>query len=255
MQPCQGLNPKIVTNGDIMYTTLSDAPFGKSLILKKIDDQALALQLKRMGLFEGSEITRIDEEVLIQPVRIKGPEKEVILGGRMGTKVIVHLDNGRKVPAAEMKPGETGHIEGLTCGSQLCRSLEVMGLKENDEITFLRKLPPMQYVAVIEKNKRISLSEGMAAKIWGKMNDKMLQFCSARAGENFYVQELLCGQNAKKMITSLGVKPGTVLILEGVEQAQSLFMYIHDPIIITSKDGLRLFLQQDQGKEIFVREI
>ncbi|CAN2049329.1 Ferrous iron transporter FeoA domain-containing protein [Candidatus Magnetomoraceae bacterium gMMP-1] len=238
-----------------MFISLLYAPYGKSLILKKIKNQNLASSLYRMGLFEGTELVRLDEEVMLQPIRFKGPEREAILGGKMATRVIVHLYDGRKLPLLEMKPGEIGHIEGLTCATELARTLEILGFKENDEITFIRKLPPMEYVAVLEKSKRVRLTEAMAAKIWGRMKEKMLQFCSAQRGEKFRVQELLCGKNAREMISSLGIKPGSILVLEGVEQAQSLFMNKHNPIIISGKDGLRLFLQQKQAQKIFVEVI
>lgn len=152
-----------------MYTSLIDAPLGRTLILVKVEDLSMEMRLRRMGLFEGSSLTRLDEEVLIQPVRVRGPGGEFILGGGMASRIVAHLDDGRKLPLVELKPGESGHIEGVTCGGSLEKTLKTLGVRENDEITFVRKIPPMEYITLVEEEKRIRLNEGMAAKIWGRM--------------------------------------------------------------------------------------
>jgi len=238
-----------------MSVPLTDAPFGKTLMLEKVANPELALRLKRMGLFEGNEITRLEEEVLVQPVRICGPERDAVLGGGMGTRIVVRLDDGRKLPLVEMKPGNTGHIEGLTGGTGLSNALEILGLKIGGRISFIRKLPPMMYVTIIEKEGRIRLTEGMAAKIWGQVEGREIQFVFTRKGRKFYVLKLLGGTHAGQALLSRGIEPGKILVLEGVEQAQSLHLGIQNPLIISSRDGLRLFLQPNEGEQIFVREV
>ena len=208
-----------------------------------------------MGLFEGSEITRLDQEVLIQPIRVRGPQGDAVLGGGMTMKIVVHLDDGRKLPLAEMKPDEAGHIEGLTGGRRLESALETLGLKMNDHIRMLRRLPPMEYVAVIESQGRVRLTEGMAVKIWGRMHGKSLQFVSSRAGERFHVEQILGGANACQMLGSRGIEPGKILILEGVAPAQNLRMGVRNPVVITSAEGLRLFLNLSDAEQILVQQI
>ncbi|QTA86990.1 ferrous iron transport protein A [Desulfonema magnum] len=236
-----------------MYTSLIDAPLGRTLILVKVEDLSMEMRLRRMGLFEGSSLTRLDEEVLIQPVRVRGPGGEFILGGGMASRIVAHLDDGRKLPLVELKPGESGHIEGVTCGGSLEKTLKTLGVRENDEITFVRKIPPMEYITLVEEEKRIRLNEGMAAKIWGRMGEKYLQFASAGVKEKFEVTDILGGQRIKKSLTLQGITPGKTLMLEGVEQAKSLFMTRQNPLIISSSDGLRLFLQEQEGRKVFVR--
>ncbi len=237
-----------------MYLSLTHAPFGKLLTLVKTENPDLAARLRRMGLFEGREFLRLDEEILIQPVRVRGPKGEFFLGGGMASKVVIHLDDGRKLPLAEMKAGETGHIEGATCGSGLIKTLDTLGFKIDDEISFVRKIPPMEYVTVVRGGSRVRLTEGMAAKVWGRMQDRTLQFASARVKEKFEVLKLLCGTKAQEIFASQGIAPGKVLTLEGVEQAKNLFMGNYHPLIISTPDGLRLFLQHKDGERIFVRE-
>lgn len=224
------------------------------MVIKKLTDPELAMRLGRMGLFEGSEIVRLDEEVLLQSVRFRGPKGEAVLGGGMAMKTVVHLDDGRKLPLVEMRPGETGHIEGLTGGTELARALETLGLNSGDRITFVRKLPPMEYVVVILEGDRLRLTEGMASKVWGRMTGPPLQLVSARAGEEFHVEKILGGASARRMLGTRGIEPGKILVLEKVAQAQSLQVSAQNPVVITSREGLRLFLTPEDGKKIFVQE-
>lgn len=238
-----------------MSMSLTEAPLDKTLILAKVADPALALRLKRMGLFEGSEIVRLDKEVLVQPVRVRGPGgEEAVLCGGMAMKIVVHLEDGRKLPLAEMERGESGHIEGLTGGPGLAGALEVLGLKIDDRIDCIRKLPPMEYIAHIEGSRRVRLTEGMAARIWGRMGDRLLQFASARVGEPFRVRDILGGNRATAMLCSRGIEAGKTLILEGVAQAQSLKDGFRNPVVISSREGLRLFLETKDATRIMVAE-
>jgi Fe2+ transport system protein FeoA len=237
-----------------MYKPLTDAAFGRPLIIQKVTDPDLALRLRRMGLFEGSGIVRLDQEVLVQPVRVQGTHAEVVLGGGMAMKIVAHLEDGRKLPLVEMQPGEVGHIEGLTGGSELTAALKILGLMPDDRVRLIRRLPPMEYVTVIAGGVRVRLTEGMAAKLWGRMGEREIQFVSARVGEPFEVNRILGGRGARSMLESQGIETGSVLTLEGVTQAQSLRAGVQNPLVINSREGLRLFLRQHEGERILVEE-
>ncbi|MBC2745143.1 MAG: HAD-IC family P-type ATPase [Desulfosarcina sp.] len=75
----------------------------------------------------------------------------------------------------------------------------------------------------------------------------------ARAGEKFHVDVILGGTKARRMLRTRGIEPGKVLILEGVAQAQSLQVGVRNPVVISSREGLRLFLTPSEGKQILVR--
>lgn len=239
-----------------MYIPLTDAPCGTPLVFVKAKDIDLAVRLRRMGLFEGKELLRLDEEVLVQPIKVKGPKGEFILGGGMAARVIVHLDDGRKIPLLEMKPDDSGHVEGSTCGWILLEALNTFGFEIDEEIRFVRKIPPMEYVTLVEKTGRVRLNEGIAAKIWGRIHHRHIQFASARVKEDFEVLKILGGQNSRQTLASQGIRPGKILLLEGVEQADKLNMAegIKNPLVISTRDGLRLFLRQREGKQIFVQD-
>ena len=117
-----------------MYQTLTEAPFEKPLLLVKVADTSFAARLRRMGIFEGMELIRIKEDVKLQPLRARSRSGDAVIGGGMSAKIVVHFDDGRKLPLAEMSPGETGHIEGLTGGAGLSDALSVIGFKNDDRL-------------------------------------------------------------------------------------------------------------------------
>ena len=237
-----------------MYQTLINAPFEKSLILVKVADQSLALRFRNMGIFEGMELIRVNEDVKLHPVRVEGSKGVAIIGGGMSSKIIVLLNDGRKSSLSEMEPDETGFIAGLTGGSGLSGALKVLGFEKNKKITLIRRLPPMEYITFIEKKGKIRLTESMAAKIWGEMDKKMCQFNFAQKKKKFFVKSILGGQNAFEMLRSRGVETETILTLEGVTPARNLYMCKKNPIIISTKDGLRLFLKEKDCEQIFIKE-
>ena len=94
-----------------MYSNLSHAPTNIPLTISRVTDEDLEALMWRMGLFVGGEITRLDEDVALKTVRVKGPKGEVVLGSGMGGKVVAHLDDGRMLPLVELQPGDKGHVE------------------------------------------------------------------------------------------------------------------------------------------------
>lgn len=238
-----------------MYQTLTNAPFEKSLILVKVADHSLALRFRNMGVFEGMELIRLKEDVKLQPIRVGGSKGDAVIGGGMSSKIIVSLnDGGRKSSLSEMEPGETGYIARLTGGSGLSNALKILGFEKNERITLIRRLPPMEYNAFIEKKGKIRLTESMAAKIWGEMDGKMVQFNFVQKKKKFFVKSLLGGQNAVEMLHSRGIETGIVLILEGIRPARNLYMCKNNPTVVSTKDGLRLFLKEKDCEQIFVKE-
>ncbi len=238
-----------------MHIPLTQAEVGKPLTIHKMADPELGTRLGRMGLFEGSEIVRLDQEVLVQPVRVRGPAGDAVIGGGMAMKIVVHLPDDRRLPLIEMRPRQSGHIEGVTGGVALLETLEALGLKPDDSILFIRRLPPMEYVVITEGGDRVRLTEGMAAKIWGRMGGRPMQFVSARTGEPFEAIRILGGPNARRMLRAQGVEQGATIHLEGVAQAQSLKLTARSPVAVATRQGLRLFLDDKDADRIRVRPV
>ncbi len=237
-----------------MLKSLNNAPIGVPLILVAVTETHLAEELRQMGIFEGSRLARLDEEVLMQPLKIRGPKADVVLGSGMAAKIIVHLEDGRRIPVVEMRPREQGHLEGTIGGPALLHTMDVLGLRRNDTIVLLRQLPPMEYIAVIEKKQRIHVTEALAAKIWGTIDKSTMQFVAAQSGKTFHVLDLLGGQHSRQVLNSYGIHVGSSLILERVAQAQSVIIDHSHPLIISTHDGLRMLLSEHQGRHIFIKE-
>jgi Fe2+ transport system protein FeoA len=236
-----------------MEIPLYEAPFDTPLTVRRVKNTELEAMLTQLGLFRGQTCFRQSEEVLLHPIRVRAAQGDVVLGGGMAARVIVRRQDGRRMPLTDLTAGQTGHIEGTTCEVKLAESLAVLGLRENDAITYLRQLPHMDYIARVGKKRRERLTEGMAAKIWGRIDDRFLQFVSAGKGHPFVVEKIIGGNRAARALAERGIVPGETIFLEAVAPTQSLAMTVHEPVVITTDDGLHLHLRPGQANRIYVK--
>ncbi len=236
-----------------MISNLTNAPCGGPLKIQRIADVELERQLARMGLYKGNTITRLDEEISLHTVRVRGPKGDVLLSGGMGGKIVVHLNDGRMLPLPELHAGDKGHIEAVTGGDALLGALAALGLQDNDEIELIRRLPSMEYITTVEGRGRIRLPEGMAAKILGTMGSIHCQFANAQVRSPFLVTNIIGGQRAKQSINLLDIREGVTLYLEGVKEANTYKVSSAHRILISSSEGLRVFLRVDQADLILVQ--
>lgn len=238
-----------------MNQTLKDAPYDRPLMVMAVAVRDLSLRLARLGLNEGVVCTKLDEDLGVHPVRVRGPKGEAVLSGLMASGVQVHLDAGDKKPLLELNSGQSGHVEGLTVNPQLARAFGVLGLKENDRITLVRELPPMEYLTLIEGRERVRLVEGAAAKIWGSIQGRMMQFANASVDEAFLVSDILGGDRVQNYLGLQGIQPGKTILLEGVEPSRFLCLDRENPVIVTTSEGLRLSFHPRAAQKVLVREI
>ncbi len=236
-----------------MLTTLAAAPVGVPLIIDRIAGHDFAARMSRLGLNEGVSLTRLDDSVAIGPAKINGPAGEITLSGWLAAKIVVHLDDNRRLPLLECVPGDSGHMEGITGQPNIEETLATLGVRENDRITFLRRLPPMIYKAVVDGKERIQINEGLAAKIFGDTPNGTAQFCSVGVGERFTVQQILAGAHARESLESLGIRPGVRLELTQVAAGQVVTFSQKTPIVCTTRDGLRLYFQDKDATRILVK--
>lgn len=240
-----------------MNISLNNAPFSQPLQLIKVNNHSLCVRFHHMGLYENDILTRLDEDISIQPVRVRGPRGDCIFGKGMATKIVAHLDDNRKLPVAEMKPGESGHIEGIVGGGRLSEALETLGINENDLITLVHRIPPMEYTALVDRTKRARLNEGITSKIWGTLDGRYLQFCSSRKDKVFHVEKIFGGRMAHESVEMHGgIRPGVDLILESVKPAETIIATNSvNPVIIRTNDGLRLLLNEKSCDDIIVSPV
>jgi len=233
------------------FFTLAEAPYETPLTIESIDE-GLAGRLSRLGLYPGAEIVKNDESLELQAARVRTAKGDVILGGGMGLKTIVHLSDGRKIPVLDMAPGEAGHVEGYTGGPGLASVLEALGLGPDETITMVRKLPHMNYIAYVKGNDTIRLPEGDAAKLLGEQEGKIVQFSLSKIHAEFKVKKILGGRKAKERIKSKSIRVGAMLVLKGVEHAEHMSLSHQWQIAITTRDGLHLHLGSEAGEKILV---
>lgn len=232
-----------------MLLTLAAAPVGIPLVVDRIAGQDFAARMARLGLYVGVSLTRFDDSVAIGPAKIRGPGGEVTLGGWLAARVVIHRDDDRRLPLLECAAGESGHVEGLTGHKEIEETLATLGVRENDRIVFLRRLPPMLYRVLVDGRERVQINEGLAAKIYGETPNGPVQFCSAGVGEPFTVQRILAGAHACDSLASLGIRPGSRLSLIQVAAGPVMAFSDRKPIVCSTRDGLRLYFREvDAGK-------
>ncbi len=235
-----------------MLIPAKDAAFNTRLVIVEIRENKLADRLEGMGVSVGDILIRLNEQAAHGPVKVKSPTGEVVLGAGVASKIITHHDDGHKTPIIEMQRGEKGHVEGLVCSDDLERSLAVLGVVENAEITMVRPLPPMEYQAIVD-GRRIRMYEGMAAKIWGEMDGRSMQFTASARGKSFTVSQLLGGGRAVRLLRQEGVEPGKTLVLDSIKPAPAMGRGGRNQSVFMAGSGLRLYLRPDQAEMIFVR--
>jgi Fe2+ transport system protein FeoA len=235
-----------------MLITLDQAPVGVPLVIARILGPGFADRMARLGLYEGAPLMRLDETVAIGPAKIRGPRGEVTLSGWLAAKLVMHRDDDCRLPLLECRPGEAGHVEGITCHQAMAEGLAALGVVENDRITFLRRLPPMLYTAVVDDKERVQINEGLAAKILGDTPSGPAQFCAVGVGESFTVSRILAGAHASEHLASLGIRQGSRLRLTQVAAGPVVGLSRQKPIVCATGDGLRLYFQEKDAARIQV---
>ncbi len=240
-------------NGREKMITLEEAPGDALLRLVKVIDRKLADSMLRMGLSQGSTLVKVDkEEIVRQSVRVKGTKGGVVLGGGMSAKIMVQKADGTKAPVAQLERDDEGEIVALSGGPGLHDTLQTLGLKIGDRVRLLRKLPPMIYLLVVDRKARVRIQEGVAAKIWGVMDARTLQFTSARVDKEFKVLKTLGGTRVKGYLSILGIDPGVTLVLQGIEQGKRVSYGPKKHLAIDTQEGLRIYFGSKEASLILV---
>lgn len=239
-----------------MYSSLLDAPVNTELVILHVTNPALEQWMKRVGLFTGAHIIRHDEDFNFHSVRVRGAKGDVVIPAGMVMRLYIHLESGEKIPLGQMEKGQAGHVEMHSGGKFIEKALHRLGLPEDGNITFIRSMPHMDYLVLINRRERTRLSEGETARIWGNYPGKeSTQFYFAQKGFDFEVTEVMGGPRGVKHLETHGVRVGVTLTLESIEQANSLAGHGPEttPVAISSPEGLRLFLTPEKAGAVIVR--
>ncbi len=235
---------------------LEEADAGDVLRLVRVGNSHLAHDLGRIGLEPGSKLVKFPkEEMKRRSVRVASPDgNHRILGGGMSAKIVVERPDGSKTPLSQMNPKEQGVIAALTGGPGLRDTLKTLGFSIGNTIRLIRLLPPMEYIAVVDKQKHVHLQEGIASKIWGVSEGAEKQFTSAGKWKDFSVTKLLGGVRARGYLENLHISPGTNLVLIDIEQGKRIAFGPQDHLAIETMDGLRIHLGPNEARAIYVEK-
>lgn len=239
-----------------MYTSLLDAPVNTDLSVLEVTSPVVYTWLQRMGVFEGGVLTKHDKEINYYPVRVRADKGEVVVPAGLAIKIFVHTNDDAKKPLVDMERNQVAHIESMSCGQGCINALRNLGFEDDTEVTFIRALPHMDYITVIDRRERTRLSEGEAARIWGQCEgEEPNQFYFSKRNKIFRVSEIIGGKKITKHLLTHGVQVGTELMLESIEQVQQMHAPKTKHITVTSPGGLRLYLNPMQAGQIIVKTL
>lgn len=246
-----------------LHMTLTEAPSDVPLELAAVARRELADRLRRLGVDLGARFIRSGEGVNAPSVRVglvnteDNHLNEIVLGGEMAARVMVHLDDDRKLPLPELAPGDEGHVEGLVSDCICANALQQLGIVENDRIRLVRRLPPMRYVTMVNdggRMARVALSDGQAAMIRGRFlpDGPEGQFALARVNTAFLVEKTLGAPQMLASLKNLGAVPGAQLTLVEVQPSQQVALAGHASIKLVTQDGLTLLVHPHDAVKMTV---
>lgn len=236
-----------------MLTPLAQAPIGTSLVVARIAGEAFAARMARLGLYEGIRLMRLDENIAVGPVKVRGLKGDAILSGGLAEHVVIHLDDDRRLPLPECAPRDSGHVEGITGQTDVEDSLRELGIVEGDRIEFVRRIPPMLYTFTVNGKGKHQMDENTAAHLLGDTPERQAQFSSVGIGEVFTVRRILPGEQADTTLASLQVRPGAELVLIAVAISQPLGPAHENPVACMTKSGMRLYFHTEDAEAIYVQ--
>ncbi len=227
--------------------------------MTKISEPLLKKQLQKLGVDIGTHLMPLEHIEKTLPVRMRlvGQKKDILISPDMTIHMVVHSSDDKKTSLAEIPVGSSAHLEGLTGGDEnLAQDLEKLGICAGvTDFKILRRLPPMSYLASNEQGKRFNLTEAMASKILGEMENETIQFSMAGRGRKFKVRTLLGSSKNQAELTSLGVNIGGHLLLDHVEPCPCLTTvccHQKSNIRLTTKDNMQFYLPQNAASQVLV---
>ncbi len=241
-----------------MTTTLANAAINTFWKVSQITEPNLKTKLQKIGVDVGTELMPLEAYEKTLPVRMRlvGQKKDILISPTMTMQMLVHSSDDKKISLAEIPIGSEAHLEGITGNStHLVKDLEKLGITVGTtDFQILRRLPPMLYTAFNEENKKVRLTEGMACKILGEMDDEIIQFSMAGKGRKFTTKTLLGGEKAQEKLNLLGVHIGGELLLDHVEPCDEpqFCRNKQEQIRLITKDKMQFYLPQENCRHILV---
>lgn len=230
--------------------TLFNAKPGLFRIIQ-IQGNRLSRRLEDLGILPGTVITKIKvkgDKDTAPAIRVVTKERKGVLGGGMSLKIWVDYQ-GSVITLASLPPNATGVVKELSGGQFMVDAVGLLGIREGEEVTFLHRLPPMDYVVRVD-GRRIRVGEGAAAKVWGTKKGRPVQLTALGAGRTLVVDKIAGGMTSVEHIEKLGIRPESKILVEGVEPRQNIGIGRTRLVLIQSPDGMELWLGEREASNI-----
>ena len=137
----------------------------------------------------------------------------------------------------------------MAAGQFMVDAVGLLGIREGEEVTFLHRLPPMDYVVRVD-GRRIRVGEGAAAKVWGTKEGRPVQLTALGAGRSLVVDKIAGGMTSVEHLEKLGIRPESKILVEGVEPRQNIGIGRTRLVLIQSPDGMELWLGEREASNI-----
>ena len=219
--------------------------------ITQIQGNRLARRLEDLGILPGTVITKIkvkSDKDTAPAIRVVTKERKGVLGGGMGLKIWVDYQ-GSIITLTSLPPNATGVVKELSGGQFMVDAVGLLGIREGEEVTFLHRLPPMDYVVRVD-GRRIRVGEGAAAKVWGTKKGRPVQLTALGAGRTLVVDKIAGGMTSVEHIEKLGIRPESKILVEGVEPRQNIGIGRTRLVLIQSPDGMELWLGEREASNI-----
>lgn len=217
----------------------------------QIQGNRLSRRLEDLGILSGTVITKIKvkgDKDTAPAIRVVTKERKGVLGGGMSLKIWVDYQ-GSIITLTSLPPNATGVVKELSGGQFMVDAVGLLGIREGEEVTFLHRLPPMDYVVRVD-GRRIRVGEGAAAKVWGTKEGRPVQLTALGAGRLLVVDKIAGGMTSVEHLEKLGIMPESKILVEGVEPRQNIGIGRTRLVLIQSPDGMELWLGEREASNI-----
>ncbi len=228
--------------------TLFDANPGRFKVLR-ISGHQLARRLEDLGIRPKTVVTKMKGVKETAPaLRVATKEREGVLG--VGTCLKIWVDyQGSTTTLESMPPKATGVVKELSGGESMVEAVDLLGIREGEEVTVLHRLPPMDNVVTVDGH-RMRVGEGLAAKVWGTREGRPIQLTALGAGHSLVVDKIAGGKSAVEHLEDMGIRPGVKIVVDRVEPRQIIGMGRTQVVCIRSLEGIELWLGKKEAASI-----
>lgn len=227
---------------------LDSAKSGGFYRITAIDSPELTRKMGGYGIFSGSVVSKVNKgDLELATLKLYTEKGTRTLSGSIARHLCYKSSAGEKRSIYEQEPETEFKV---VVPKIAAADASVVGIKGGSMVQVLKKLPHMEYVALVDQKIRCRLSEAHAACILGECQGEETQFSFAKRGAAFTVSTIVSMDTYSEIMKENGIKEGTVLTLEGIEAGRSVHLDDYPDMVLCTADGLRVFISSDTAKKI-----